>query len=445
MVSVERVPLGISYDWLPIGSEGVPEQETFAEVMIFVNGRCATRVEDLLAKSVRTSVRLSTYCLAEWFATNWWRLLWEPKSPSYEWKESHKVGNVGSGYVWPNLEFSSDWNTMLVSCQSTEGNPSEPIRYLNSYNEFILLDDFEKSVEQFIGGTLARLGNVNVRRPDLADLWDEVLRERKDPQLAAERKLEACMGYDPDEAPEGLLQSLLRESESFGADAFQEIAAVCKQDTLLAIKEASEASQQTPIDAVIPQYDLIRKQVSEGRSVIPWERGEKAAEIARATWGMEVPVQQKSLLQLFSLSEEQFSESAPNFQSINLGFRSETASDQFSVSWNGNHRNSRRFSLMRLVADHITASDRDRVLPGTRAFTSRQKFQRAFAQAFLCPEDALRDYLGNVTPQEEEINNAASYFDVSPLTVCNVLVNKGLAEREAIEALGIWNTYDYRG
>ena len=445
MVSVEKIPLGIAYNWLPIGLEGTPEQETFAEVMIYVNGRCATRVEDLLAKTVRTSVRLSTYCLAEWFATNWWRLLWEPKSPSYEWKECHRVGNAGGGYVWPNLEFSSDWNTMLVSCHTTEGSQSEPIRYLNSYNEFIPLDDFEKSVDQFVVGTLARIDSINVNKSDLADLWDEVLRERKEPQLAAERRLEACMGYDPDEAPEGLLQLLIKKRESFGIDAFQEIAAVCKQDTLSAINEASESSQQTHINAVVPQYDSIRKQLSEGRSIIPWERGEKAAEIARATWGVEVPVQQESLLQLFSLSEKQFSESPPNLQSINLGFRNEMAHDQFSVSWNSNHHNSRRFSLMRLVADHITASDQDRVLPGTRAYTGRQKFQRAFAQAFLCPEDALRSYLGNVMPQEEEINGAASYLDVSPLTVCNVLVNKGMVEREAIEALGIWNTYDYRG
>jgi len=53
----------------------------------------------------------------------------------------------------------------------------------------------------------------------------------------------------------------------------------------------------------------------------------------------------------------------------------------------------RRFALARLVGDHLYAHAADRVLPATDAGTARQKFQRAFAQALLCPFDTLRERL----------------------------------------------------
>jgi len=46
-----------------------------------------------------------------------------------------------------------------------------------------------------------------------------------------------------------------------------------------------------------------------------------------------------------------------------------------------------------LVGDHLYAHAADRVLPATDAGTARQKFQRAFAQALLCPFDTLRERL----------------------------------------------------
>ncbi|MDD3449040.1 MAG: hypothetical protein PHF72_08440, partial [Gammaproteobacteria bacterium] len=88
--------------------------------------------------------------------------------------------------------------------------------------------------------------------------------------------------------------------------------------------------------------------------------------------------------------------------------------------------------LARLVADHIYRSAGDRLLPATDARTARQKFQRAFAQEFLCPFTALSDFLGSTEPTDDRIEEAADLFNVSPLLVKTTLVNRGVLGREVL-------------
>ena len=71
-------------------------------------------------------------------------------------------------------------------------------------------------------------------------------------------------------------------------------------------------------------------------------------------------------------------------------------------------------------------------MPGTNCYTNRQKFQRAFAQEFLCPFDALREYPNMNAPDSYDIQDAADYFNVPPLMVQTTLVNKGVLHRDTL-------------
>jgi Zn-dependent peptidase ImmA (M78 family) len=86
-----------------------------------------------------------------------------------------------------------------------------------------------------------------------------------------------------------------------------------------------------------------------------------------------------------------------------------------------------------LVADHLYAPGEDRILPATDAKTARQKFRRSFAQEFLCPFDDLRAYIDDRPLSDEIIEEAADYFQVSPLLTKTTLVNRGLLSRDALE------------
>ena len=429
----------IDYEWLPSEDGSAAERATLAALVINVGEDCATQVEDISAKSVRPSARLSALRLAEWFAHNWWRLLWEPKEPktdSYSWRASHKVGNAGDGYVWPDLSFSSDWQRVEVVSTPTPRLGAEPVRYLNRFETYIFVEDFERGIEDFIEGVIDRLANVPGEQSDLSALWHEVTRERYDSDASQWRSLEACMGYDPDEAPDGLIDSLLSQMDSYGASAVREMASASGAQTVSRINGLCDAASGSDgVSVQIPDYDNIRHrlQVETHLSDIPWQRAERAAHISREVWGLEVPISNERLLDIFHISKKRFSDVSANSRtSLTAGFRDRDAPNSFRFSWNSRRETSRRFVLARLASDHITALESEDLLPATRSITSRQKFQRAFAQEFLCPFSVLMEKLGNQPPDADNVHAVADYFDVSPLMVQTTLVNKRILDPKTL-------------
>jgi len=106
--------------------------------------------------------------------------------------------------------------------------------------------------------------------------------------------------------------------------------------------------------------------------------------------------------------------------------------DIYDFYFNGPRQTTRRFAVSRLIGDSLHFNNDERLRPATKSKTSRQKFQRAFAQAFLCPIDALMDKVKTEEPDEDDIAKAAEYFNVSPLMIRTTLVNKGKLERETL-------------
>ena len=88
------------------------------------------------------------------------------------------------------------------------------------------------------------------------------------------------------------------------------------------------------------------------------------------------------------------------------------------------------------MGDYLYHANGDRLIPATEARTSRQQFQRAFAQEFLCPIEALQEKIQTDQPDEEDIAEAADHFGVSPLLVRTTLVNKGELDREVLAWAG---------
>jgi Zn-dependent peptidase ImmA (M78 family) len=76
-------------------------------------------------------------------------------------------------------------------------------------------------------------------------------------------------------------------------------------------------------------------------------------------------------------------------------------------------------------------------LPITTARTDRQKFQRAFAAEFLLPFQEMCEQLGGLSfgegeIRDDDIEDVAAQYQVSPLMVRTSLVNRGVLPREAL-------------
>jgi hypothetical protein len=429
----------IDYEWVPSEYGNDEERATLAEIALFVGGHCATELEDGIAKTVRRFARLSALHLAEWFAANWWRLLWEPKGDGLSWRMSHKIGGAGGGYIWPDLSFSSDWQSVLVSSCRTEQSEAQPIRYLNDFSVSVPVGEFERGLDRFMSGTVARLADTAGADTELRVLWRDVINERRDHDLSRWRKLEACMGYDPDEAPKELLDNLQEATGTYGMGAVHEMAAACKKDTLAQIDTLAQGAQCRGLSARIDSYHSLRRRFEEevSLSYTPWKRAKKAAGIARSVWNIKGAVPTSTLADLFTISESELSDRLDSpTRSLSAGFREDDPS-AMRISWNIRSPAGRRFSLARLVADHLASHTEEKLLPATKVITSRQQFQRAFAQEFLCPYDPLQELIGTGTPDEDDIEYASEHFDVSTWVVVCTLVNNGVLPRDALADWGV--------
>src|SRR5947207_420221 len=100
------------FEWAdPLGARGLELRATWARLAIRVDGRYPSRVLDQEVKTVRDSVYLPLYPLAEWIVSNWWRLLFEiesserAKDPLYG--RRHNLRWAREGYSAPPLSFNA--------------------------------------------------------------------------------------------------------------------------------------------------------------------------------------------------------------------------------------------------------------------------------------------------------------------------------------------------
>lgn len=202
--------------WGPSGEESEVMQACRAAIGISVGAHSLTRLEDTWADTIRNRMNGNAYTLARWFAGNWWRLRWEPETSGsqgdVDWRMSHSMGSAGEGFSWPGILFASDGDSIAIASRANRGPVMGAVRYLTDLSERITANEFERGVDSFLSLVLSRLHAKGCGHSELEELWGEVTNERKSPELAALRRMEAICGYDPDEAPEELIRLLLEDT-----------------------------------------------------------------------------------------------------------------------------------------------------------------------------------------------------------------------------------------
>ena len=406
---------------------------------ISVGEDCLTRLEDAWGNTVRNRLHASAHTLAGWLAGNWWRLRWEPETPSsrndVDWRMSHSMASAGEGYCWPSILFASDGDSVAVASRATRGRVMGPVRYLNEVSTRITGKAFESGIDAFLTLVLSRLHAEGHGNSELAELWAEVMRERGDPKLAQWRRLEAICGFDPGEAPEALIEMLVTDKHGLGGKALEEVAAQGRHSTaevltpILALANSKVKPTAGGFRGKMPQLTIGKKHDAKAR---PWQQAAKLAQLARKEWGLgKQPVTNKQLADLMGTKPAVFTDRAKAPTPMPVVLRTGTH-DGFDLYFDSSWSTSRRFSSSRLLGDHLHHSNGGRLIPATTAKTSRQQFQRAFAQEFLCPFDDLIEKIQTNQPDEEDIAEAAAHFEVSPLMVRTTLVNKGELDRETL-------------
>ncbi len=432
------------FDWLPGEYGSDVDQCTAADLGVRVDDIYFTELEDLRAKTVRQRVRVSANVLALWLAGNWWRLRWETERSDSDWRMSHCMAAAGGGHVWPNLFFCGDGETVRLNSIVLE-HGDFPVHYLRNVSRIIPVADFEAGVERFIEAVVARLLASGVQDAELIVLWREVQKERLDPVLAHDRKMEALLGFDADEAPEMLMREMDALSKQYGTGSIEEIATACgTKETITRIETMVKQGKSIAQPIIIPAGADIRADIPQSAKGYdqPWERAGMIAHRVRNAWkiGCVDPISTEQFSEIVKL--DQMDLTSPGKESLlpmSMGFRSKEQPDVVTVALNKKPITSRRFALARIIGDNLYAKQEDQILPATQAATARQKFQRAFAQELLCPFEGLMSVLGTHVLDDDAMEDAAAKFEVSPLLVKTTLVNKGMLERGTLMDLKVDN------
>lgn len=428
--------------WGPSADESEAMQACRAAIGISVGNHFLTRLEDSWANTIRTRMNGNAYTLARWFAGNWWRLRWEPENPGsqsdVDWRMSHSMASAGDGFSWPGILFASDGDSIAIASRMSREPVMGPVRYLTELSTRIPAKDFERSIDSFLSLVISRLHAKGCASGELVELWEEVMRERRDPAVSLHRRMEAICGYDPDEAPEELMHLLLEDGFNLGRHAVEEVAAHARHHThqvLNAIKNLSDAKGTPHPGGTRCRPVVLNTRVRYPSHCRPWEKATLLARAARKEWKHgDEPISNMHLGDVFKAPTKVFAnQQAVASVPMSLGLRA--AKDGRLDMYLGKPlATSRRFAASRLLGQWLdTKCEPERLIPVAEAKTARQQFQRAFAQEFLCPYDALMNRLQTERPTSEDIDDAADHFGVSSLLIKTTLVNHGELDRDSLK------------
>ena len=456
----EHLTLSMVPETLDRGSE--EERATFGAFVLEANGRRLTEGVGVDENALRPGPYVSGYHVAQWLAWNWWRLRWESRpvgEAGREWDFAHRLSSIGEGYVWPNVEISSDGFRSRLTSAPTVGPEAALFRYLGApRTEVVSADVLEQSMDRFIESVLELLNERNVRDTNLHRLWQDIKHAREDEALSRFRRFEARLGHDPDEIDENAILTSLADAARLGQDALEELAAHPWQGTgVPSAAEVEETSRlhgfdSRPQDAVrlhsrngIPAWGAcegwkVGVTAMEGRasyhtqnrglgSCAAWKVGVTAARALRHQESLNgETLENPRLADLAGTMEAAIGDPRPT-KSISFTFDDGNGGSRLALrsKW----ETGRRFDLARLVGDRLCMDGKEPLLPATQSSTYRQKVQRAFAAELLCPFEAVDAFLGGDL-SEERCNDAAEHFKVSPLTIRTLLVNNGRIERDTI-------------
>ncbi len=424
--------LSITTDWERLDVGTLEERACFGAVGIQWNNISLTEGSDSFVNRVRSAPMVSAYHLAEWVAWNWWRLRWEPRSNSPDWVFAHRLSTIGQGYIWPNITIFSDGERTALIAKPTRERADIPFRYLSDTAAIVSANLFENAVDQFVEQVRGQLRAEGVNDTNLDRIWSDVCEERRSPDTAARRKLEALLGRDPDRGDTSAIEQLVADAEAYGELAMNEIAAdhgqggeLLTAEKLLGIAKSS-GFDASPRDAVrlAPGIGL-----PPAGGVAAWRLGAAAAKALRDQEHLGDTLIKNSKLAKLSGVEERALERGPKGPSISFAIDEGVTAGR--VVLRSKWATGRRFELARLLGERIVASTGSRLMSATRAYTYRQKMQRSFAAELLSPFEAVEDMLAGDYSAENQ-QDAAQHFQVSDLTIRTLLVNHGRLEREEL-------------
>lgn len=428
----------IDFEWIdPLGAKGDELRATWARLSIAVDGCPVTRVLDERSRTVRDSVYVPLYPLAEWLAGRWWALWNEPGRPAGEtsdYCDRHSLIAAREGYALPRLLIRPTGSqVMLTWCpdrlefhglEFTAGNSCR-------LNTSVVRQEFSNLVDAVTG----RLDAFGVKNTLLQQDWEAI-------QTADNEEREFCeyagaLGLDPYAMEDYQRQAIVAAAQRLPHDLLPEFfRAAAVADLLEETQRLHEALEESYSNTQYLSALIDLRRTAQGWTGLPgempWNQGYAFARRLREHLGLDGRV----LKSLADIADAVGSTEEGLFRAIGSfgAFRT-----SFPALMGTNERNSpvfvlrksletqQRFHFCRALFEYLAFPNRQNALI-SEVDTEVQKRNRAFAAEFLAPSTVLMERFTGPIATLEEIEEVAVEFHVSAYIIRHQLRNHHIAD-----------------
>lgn len=431
--------LNFEFEWEPAkGVTAAELQATWARLSILCGNESLTQVEDVASGSVRRSVYVPLYPMAEWIAYNWWYLTANAR-PSYlperdwsfrsrlrmsenrsSWLMHHNLRAVGEGLPWPDITLIPMKETVIVAWQRDRNLvPGWRVRFMSTGRTEIDRSTFEQSLVAFVDAVLTRLEEEHVHETPLAQEWREL--QNLDSEEVEFCAAAARLGLDPFATPPDVAELILESSAQLSATLLDDFLDAATPGRLKDEAEWVRALWKGIADSDRATDAL--PALSNGHSALqrrPWEKGLLDARQFRSA--VEVPS-----IETFDVRRWVAVEHATRVSRSLQGLGARTAAGGRIVALvEPKSDEGERFAAARALWRFLSDVDSGEFLV-TSARTPKQQAERAFAAELLAPATGVLEMLGPDSGDPiaaDDIRPISQHFAVSDWVVQYQIMNQ---------------------
>ena len=153
---------------------------TVARLEIRVGSRWPTIVEESRNGSIRRSINVSLYPLAEWIVFSWWTLLHSGRSGGSlpnersQWTSPRRnnMRAAGDGFIWPNLSIHPESGLIRIEWSADAALlPGRDVRFLTNGSDLLDFALVQESFTDLVESVITRLNEAGVGESTLQKEW----------------------------------------------------------------------------------------------------------------------------------------------------------------------------------------------------------------------------------------------------------------------------------
>jgi hypothetical protein len=390
-------------------------------------GRLSLRFVDQILTSYKSDkgdvgshVEIPTYDLAEWIASNWWPLLFEPPKSDDEttdYVHRHWLGAARSGFALPDVTFAPAGDRIEVTAKECYLRFAR-LTFLENATGSVSREAFQGAFSVFVEGVLDRLTKRGVSDTSAHEAWQLVKGTDKDAEDYC--RLVGSLGLCPyDEHPE--IDAILEQvSSALDVSMMVDLCEASDSQSLRSVAAVAEKlTGALPRGQIVDFSCLANIDAPSDHSLAAYRWGLEGTKLVRQYLGISSrdPAGAGSFFEKLGFDvnrTESVTDNSTDLVRISAAFARDD--DSMKVALGEPRETQRRFTAARAAfLGWIEGDKAKRFVTGAR--TRNQQASRAFAAELLAPISHIQSRTGGRTISTYRIDEIAEELHVSPAVV----------------------------